>query len=254
MANEQGNTTDDQAGGGSAFTRPGFLVSAVLIALILVLGVIVAIRVAGDSSSTTPPPASTSPAAPTSPSPTASSDAGASVCGLPAGPETGGLTTPPAVTWAFQGTIAYPTSPEFGAGKTAAEGYRYCFQRSPAGAVVMAANALAQGSDPEVGDAWAEYVLGSGRYRNQLADEIGAGTGAEGSRLKIAGFRMLAYDGKTARVDLGVQGSSQNQTLTVSGVYELVWQDGDWKISADVEDPLDISTIPDLGGYVPWGE
>ncbi|MDN5762640.1 MAG: hypothetical protein L0H41_10035 [Microlunatus sp.] len=251
MANEQGNTTDDQIATGSPFTRPGFLISAVLVVVIVVLGVVVAVRVAGDNSSTTPPPASTSPAASAS---STSAGPDASVCGLPAGTETGPLTSPPAVTWDYQGTIAYPKSPEFGAGKTATEGYRYCFQHSAAGAVVMAANALAQGSDPQMGESWAEYVLGTGRYRDQLADEIGAATGAEGSRLKVAGFRVLSYDGATARVDLGVQGSSQNQTLTVSGVYELVWQNGDWKISADVEHPLDISTIPDLTGYVPWGE
>lgn len=254
MANEQGNTSSDQEPGGSPFTGPGFLVSAVLVALILVLGVVVAVRVAGNNDTTTPPPASTSPAATSSSTPGASNDPAASVCGIPAGPDTDQLTTPPAVTWAFQGTIAYPTSPEFGAGKTAAEGYRFCFQRSAAGAVVMAANSMAQGSDPKLGDSWAEYVLGSGQYRDQLADEIGTATGAAGTRLKIAGFRVLAYSGMSARVDLGVQVSAQNQNLTMSVVYELVWEDGDWKISADVERPLDTATIPNLSGYVPWGE
>lgn len=252
MANEQGNITNDQEPGGSPFARPGFLVSAALIALIVVLGVIVAIRVAGDNS-TSPPPTSPSPA-PTSSIPSASNDPAASVCGIPAGTGTDELTTPPAVTWAFQGTIAYPFSPEFGAGKTATEGYRYCFQHSAAGAVVMAANSIAQGSDPKLGDSWAEYVLGPGRYRDQLSNEMGTATGAEGTRLKVAGFRVLAYTGMSARVDLGVQVSGQNQSLTMSVVYELVWDDGDWKISADVERPVDTATIPDLSGYVPWGE
>lgn len=252
MANEQGNIDDQPSG--SPFTRPGFLVSAVLVALILVLGVIVAVRAASDRSSSTPPPASTSPAASTSSTPSTSNDPSASVCGLPAGSDTAQLTTPPAVTWAFQGTIAYPTSPEFGAGKTASEGYRFCFQRSAAGAVVMAANSIAQGSDPKLGDSWSEYALGSGQYRDELADKIGTATGADGTRLKIAGFRVLDYSGMSARVDLGLQVSAQNQNLTMSAVYELVWEDGDWKISADVERPLDTATIPNLSGYVPWGE
>lgn len=252
MANEQGNITNDQEPGGSPFARPGFLFSAALIALIVVLGVIVAIRVAGDNS-TSPPPTPPSPA-PTSSIPSASNDPAASVCGIPPGTGTDELTTPPAVTWAFQGTIAYPFSPEFGAGKTAAEGYRYCFQHSAAGAVVMAANALAQGSDQEVGDEWVQYALGRGKYREQLLTRLGGTRGSEGTRVKVAGFRILSYEGNKARIALGIQASSQNQNLKASSVYELVWQDGDWKISADVERPLDVATVPDLSTYIPWGE
>lgn len=252
MSDEEGNNIDDDSLSRSPFTRPTFLLSAGVVLLIVVLGLVVAVRVATSSTADDPsvapasPPGTSAPATPT--------ESTASVCGLPAGTDVDPVTTPPPVTWDYQGTIAYPTSPEFGAAKTSAEGYRYCFQHSRSGAVVMAANALAQGSDPELAEAWTKYVLSDGRYRDQLEDEMSAGTtGAEGSRLKIAGFRVLSYDGKRARIDLGVQGSSQNQTLTVSGVYELVWQDGDWKISADVEHPLDISTITDLSAYVPWG-
>lgn len=253
MSDEEGNTTDNDSLIGGPLTRPAFLLSAGVVALIIVLGLVVAVRVA-TSSTTEPPTMPVSPAVTSPPISATPSDSTASVCGLPPGNDAYPLTAPPAVTWDYQGTIAYPASPEFGAGRTAAEGYRYCFQHSQSGAVVMAANALAQGSDPQLAEAWTKYVLADGRYRDQLEDEMSAGTtGAEGSRLKVAGFRVLSYDGKTARIDLGVQGSSQNQTLTVSGVYELVWQHGDWKISADVEHPLDISTITDLSAYVPWG-
>ena len=36
-------------------------------------------------------------------------------------------------------------------------------------------------------------------------------------------------------------------------VYELVWQDGDWKISADTQTPLDSAPIPNTAGYIIWG-
>ena len=118
----------------------------------------------------------------------------------------------------------------------------------------MAANALVQGSDAETGAAWADYALSDGQYREQLLSKLGGVTGAEGTRMTIAGFRVLNYEEASARVDLGVRVSSQNQNLIVSGVYELVWQEGDWKISADVQRPLDTASIPDLNAYVPWGE
>jgi hypothetical protein len=33
-----------------------------------------------------------------------------------------------------------------------------------------------------------------------------------------------------------------------------VWQNGDWKISTDVAQPLNIAAIPNASGYVSWGE
>ena len=252
MADEQDSSIAENEG---PLTRPGFLLSAVLVLVLVALGVFIAVRVARSDNATTPPPASTAPQPPSAAASTTPDDPAASVCGLPGASSSHPLTSPPAVTWDYQGTIAYPKSPEFGPGKTAPQGYRYCFQHSPAGAVVMAANAMAQGSDPAIGNEWAEYALGDGRYHGQLVERIGTPvTGAAGTRLKIAGFRVLSYDDRSARVDLGVRASSQNQNFSASGVYELVWQDGDWKISADVERPLDVATIPDLAGYVPWGE
>lgn len=253
MANEQRNTTDNEDHG-SPFARPAFIGAAVLVLIIVLLGVVLAVRVARSDDTVTPPPISTALQTTSESASSPAADPVASVCGLPATTASGPLTAPPAVTWTYQGTIAYPKSPEFGPGKTAPEGYRYCFQRSPAGALVMAANATAQGSDPQLGTTWSKYVLAQGPYREELEGKAGTATGAEGTRLKLAGFRVLDYTDTNARVDLAFQVSAQNQTLLLSAVYELVWQDGDWKMSADVQRPLDTATIPDLTGYTPWGE
>ncbi len=90
------------------------------------------------------PPASdqsSSVASSAAPSPTASGVAGdASVCGLDEEVLSGTVTTAPAATWQYQDVYAYPTSPTFGPGATAPQGYRYCYQHSPDGAVFAAAN------------------------------------------------------------------------------------------------------------------
>ncbi len=238
------------------FTRPGFIAAAVVVAIVVVLGIVIAIVNAtrsDDPDPTEPSPTSpTTSAAPTSePSDVAG---GASVCGLEGEELAGTLSTAPAADWAYQGTTAYPTSPEFGPGETSADGVRFCFQHSPTGALFMAANALVQGSDLAVSQAWIEYGLADGPYREELIGQVGDTSGSQGTRMSLAGFRMLAYDGDTARVDLAVRASSEGQNLTLSGVYELVWQDGDWKISADVAQPLNTATVPDLAGYITWGE
>ncbi|WP_454044647.1 hypothetical protein [Cellulosimicrobium sp. Marseille-Q8652] len=237
------------------FTRPGFIAAAVVVALVVVLGIVIAIVNATRSDDPAPAPSSPSPtmsAAPTS-EPSDVAD-GASVCGLEGVELSGTLSIAPEAEWAYQGTTAYPTSPEYGPRETTADGVRFCFQHSPTGALFMAANALVQGSDPAVSGAWVDYSLADGPYRDELIGQVGDTSGSEGTRMNLAGFRMLAYDGDTARVDLAVRASSGGQNVTLSGVYELVWQDGDWKISADVAQPLNTATVPDLAGYITWGE
>lgn len=117
----------------------------------------------------------------------------------------------------------------------------------------MAANAVTQGSDPAVVEEWLNYALADGQHHDTLAAEVGASDESD-SRMSIAGFRMLGYDGDTARVDVAIATTNGFQAVYISGVYELVWQDGDWKISSDVTEPLEVAAIPNIIDYVPWGE
>lgn len=228
--------------------QPKFLIAAVLVIALVVLGVVIAFSGRDEPREGSSTPTATSSA--TTPAPV---DAGVeSVCGLPGHTESGTLTTAPAAEWPFQGTTAYPTSLEFGPGATTPSGVRFCFQHTPTGALFAAANAIVQGSDPAVAGEWLEYALADGPYRDQILGD-GESSGGSDSRMNIVGFRMLAYDGATARVDVAVRVTVETSTVFTSGVYELVWADGDWKLRADTAKPLNVARIPDLSGYVPWG-
>lgn len=245
-------TDDDEQ---NPFTRPGFIAAAVVIALVVVLGIVlVVVNARDDDPGPTPTSSASTSAAPTTD--TTAAAGGASVCGLD-GAElaTAQLTTAPDVDeWAYQGTTAYPVSSVYGPGSTdAAGGFRYCFQRTPAGALFAASFILAAGTD-QTSSAWIEYFAAPGPYRDALLQEPSTDTGSTEARLRIAGFRLLAYDGESARVDLALVASTQGETVTASFVYELVWVDGDWKIDTSTPEPGNFSTIPDLAGYVPWGE
>ena len=133
-----------------------------------------------------------------------------------------------------------------------ASGVRYCFEHTPAGAVFAAANAAVQGSDPTVSANWVKYAIGEGPFRAQVLAESGTASSSN-PRMSIAGFRLLSYNGRTAEVDIAIRTAVGATTVTASGVYMLVWQGGDWKLSADVAKPLDVAPIPDLAGYVFWG-
>lgn len=241
----------------SPFTRPGFIVAAVVIGLIVVLGVVIGIV---NATRDDPDPASTSSASttPTSAAPTSTpteAAGGASVCGLDGEVLDGSLSAAPEAEWQYQDTTAYPTSTEFGPAETNADGVRFCFQHSPEGAVFAAANAVVQGSDSETVGAWLEYFLAEGPNRDAvLSQGAGTGTSGQGARVEVAGFRLLAYDGDTARIDVAVRGSAGGQSVNLSMVYTLVWEDGDWKLSVtDPNAPINVANIPDLMGYISWG-
>lgn len=243
----------------SPFSRPGFIAAAIVVALLAVLAIVLVVVNANRGDTPTDPPSSPTAATTTPPrddSTAAPDAAGASVCGLE-GHEAGSaqLTTAPAVDeWPFQGTAAYPLSEQAGPGASDPAGFRYCFQHTPAGAVLAASYAAVVSTDPAVVPAWIAYAMAPGPYRDQL---VAAGSEAGGSadlRLRVAGFRLLAYDGDAARVDVAMVSSLEGQTVTLSAVYPLVWADGDWKISTETAEPGSVVAIPDVVGYVPWQE
>jgi len=234
------------------FTRPGFIAATVVVAIVLVLGILVAIRTAGNDDPEPPPTGGTEATGSATPEPSAAA-AAPSVCGLDGIELEGTVTAPPEAEWAYQGTLAYPTSDEYGPGAADPSGFNYCFQRSPEGALFAAANAIAQGSDVDNNAAWLEYFVAEGPHRDELLSEPGDGTSTTGTRLRVAGFRVLAYDGTSARIDIAGEGSASGGSITFSVVYELVWQAGDWKVSAETATPPDFAVIPDLAGYLSWG-
>ncbi|WIY82360.1 hypothetical protein [Propionimicrobium sp. PCR01-08-3] len=237
----------------SPFTRPGFIAAALVIALIVVAGVIVGIT--RNKPEPEAPPATT--AATTGESTTASEP---SICGLDGEVLTGTLTTAPETTWQYQDIDAYPTSPKYGPADTR-DGYRMCYQHTPEGALFSAANAGIQGSmaatDFEAYLAWMNYFVSVDcPIRDQLLDQAAAGTDSDpAAQLRIEGFRLLSYNAGDARVDLAFSSMVDGRTVYMSGVYDLVWENGDWKMSpTDSVNPLRLAQIPDLAGYVDWGE
>lgn len=238
------------------FARPGFIIGAVVVAAVVVAGIFLAVLNLNRGDDAVPPagdPSSSSPASATSGPSEPTAEGGASACGLGGVELSGRVTTPPATEWAYVRTVAYPTSSTYGPGATTTNGAPTCFQHSPTGALFAAATALAVPADPTLASEWIDTAVSSGSYRDKILSEATAGSETSGVRLQLVGFKVLAYDGTTASIDLAVRGSSQGQTVTASAVYELVWEDGDWKINANVPTPFDFATIPDTSGYIAWG-
>ncbi len=243
----------------SPFTRPAFVWAAIVVGLVLVLGAILGIKAltSGNDKNTTAAPTTTakSTTAATTPSPSAPvGDESRSTCGLPGIVLTGTVSVAPSATWAYEGTIAYPASSKYGPGATDSSGVRYCFQHSPEGALFAGANLLVQTADRPMVAAAIERFVPAGSYRDGLLANASSAAPTTGVRIALGGFRLLAYTGDTARVDIGANTSVNGTPGAGSYVYELTWQDGDWKLNTKPTEASGYTALPNLAGYVLWGK
>lgn len=253
MAADENNETTE-----NPFTRPGFIVSAVVVAVVLVLGAIlgtVGIVNATRDEPTAAPATTTSEEESEQPGEPVEEPAGAaSICGLEGEVLEGTVDEAPSAEWEFQGTIAYPTSTEHGPGKTDESGVRSCFQHSPEGALFMAANAMSQSSYPETYQPWLRYALSEGPNREALLEEAATPSDVQGTRIEITGYRVLNYTGNAATIDLLTSVTTEGQSAEMSAVMHLVWENGDWRLDSSQAEGVDVATATSTNGYTAWGQ
>ncbi|MGC4876220.1 hypothetical protein ACLQ26_08165 [Micromonospora sp. DT43] len=233
----------------SPWTRPAFVVSAVVVGLIVLGGIVVAVR-SGDPDDT-PPAAGTSAPAPvdgSAPAPTGD---------LP----TAVPTAPPAdVTWQLVGQSAVPVSRTAGPSKvddaTAAG-----FAHTPEGALIAAAQLGKRAGFASGRQRWEPTITGqfiANADREQLLRSLRAQPEqpAEPGELNpLAGFIYQSYTPDTAVIGVVYRsaGSASGRYNVVT--YTLVWRDGDWRM---VPPPggswLSVNrATTDLTGVVQWG-
>lgn len=247
MATEEGTR--------SPFTRPWFVVAAVLIGLLIVAGVVVAIvSVVSPQPDPNPAPSGSSTSAP-APSETEEAVGDSSTCGLDLVEMSGTLDLAPDSAWDYAGTTAFPVSETFGPATTLDSGIKTCFARTPEGAVLAASAGVGYLLNAATMRPWQEYALAAGTVRDQiLATPPNEGDSAPSSiRSEVTAFRLLDYDGDSALVDVGVTVTGEGSTVYMSVVMPLVWEDGDWRVNyseADVN--AQPAQLPNLAGYVHW--
>ena len=249
------DTVPTDAANNSPWTRPGFIAAAAVVAIIAVLGLVIAFSGGSEGDSKRP-------AAPPAGQPPAKADADASVCGLQPGSQAVPDSAPEA-KWELRGTVAVPTAPAtFGPGRTAG-GVPSCFAHSPTGALFAMVNIQA---------AMGVFANRSGRYQiEKVLRMIAAGPGRDALKAaaarepvpekgsttpdaQVAGFNIVRYEPSAAVIDLAFSGTRPESAGYVHGQSTMRWEDGDWKLVLTQSGaPFDaVQPIADLTGYVPW--
>lgn len=180
-----------------------------------------------------------------------------SVCGLRPVKLEGKLDRSPKIEWEYAGTTAFPVSKEFGPAAVNEDGIKHCFARTPEGASLAAAAGLGYTNNQETLTAWYEQGLLPGPVKDELLAKHTQLSNTSGtSRIRISAFRLLSYDGNTAKVEVISTVSKNGSESHVSIVFPMVWVDGDWK-AAFPESFLQgqsMAVIKNLYGYVQWSD
>jgi hypothetical protein len=253
MLNNGTTATPDEK---SPWVQPGFIAAAVVVALLVVLGVILAVTGGNDASPATdgakpaPPPAVTPPA-----------NADASGCGLDPGSQAIPTTAPDA-TWRLVGTVATPAAP-----RTVGPGRRhgpvsFCFAHSPTGAlfasvnIYAALNALVADPPADPRPVLRELIADTPDRDALLKDATKSSTGDPGASagVQVAGFNIIRYEPSEAVVDLVFRVDRPGASGYVHAASTLKWERGDWRLAlARGAQPFDsLQQVPDLQGYTAW--
>ena len=231
----------------SPWTQPGFIASAVVVALLVVLGIVLSVT-SGSSGNARP----AAPAGETAPPGSAASPtpAGRSRCDLPADdivPESA-----PDSKWELVGTMAAPTAPAQAGPAKRVRGFRRCFAHSPTGALYAAANFWAALSDHPSAETYRRLAARSRAQR--AAIEAAAGQDSERLRtgLQVAGYAFNSYNASRATITLAFR-LDDGRFFAVDTTMLWDAERDDWFY----EVPLDqargsITPIADLGSVVAW--
>ncbi|MEO5315186.1 hypothetical protein PV772_13870 [Pseudarthrobacter sp. CC12] len=225
-------------------TKPKFIIAAVVVAIIVALGIILALLPRGGGI----PAAEPSNTGTTTPSAQPSAAADASICGLPSGDQAKPATTPTDTKWELIGKIAAPTSPtKYGPGKTDTNGLRACFAHSPTGALYAGANMIILGSSGRP-DLLAQHLVVEGPERDKMLSEPST-TAPATAPFQIAGYKIVDYSGDRAIVEYGLKAANGS----VGAVpVAMQWEGGDWKWVLPASGMGEAQQLSDLSGFISW--
>ena len=231
-----------------AFRRPGLLLAAGFLTVIVVLGVVVAVAGSGSES-----PDDSAPPVPASPL-----GAGG---GKPLGcrptdtSQQVPVSAPPGVTWELFQAIALPTSATAGP-LVRQGGQRSCYARTPVGAMIASLQISARLTYSARWKAFLAHQVADGPGKVALARERErAGTSPPlpaGGVAQVAGFKFVTYGPDTAVVSLLTR---LDPSTYVEGTFTVRWQAGDWRLELQPDGTPNAAgpKRSSLTGYVAWG-
>lgn len=201
-----------------------------------------------------PVPASSAPgggeAAPASPS----AGGEGSVCGLTAREDKVGklATEAPKTEWESLGNALVTKKNEtHGPGVVEEDGFRYCYARTPEGALYSITNAATlMGSSPDIAKKAIDTYVVDGDAKQKML-QVAESPSSNSGPADIRGYRYDAYNGTTATVTLLLQKAGNFGAVTA----DATWSNGTWQIkpAGDGHIVYNRQAVQNEAGFVLWG-
>lgn len=177
-------------------------------------------------------------------------DPEASRCGLTAYSDTNDLeTTAPETKWEWVvQSFMVAKGSEHGPGIVQEDGVRYCYARTPTGALYAAYNIAAMGHFMAPSQ-YGQYVTIPGSDRDQMLSETAVPYKTE-YKFEPAGFRIEKYDQNEVIVDVAFL----IESTLLNFKMQLKWLEGDWLV-VPVDDGsffLESGAPSSIAGYIVW--
>jgi hypothetical protein len=228
------------------WTRPGYVASAVLLILLVLVGVCAWSSRGEDPADTTD--------VRSQPSATSSTVDGKRG---PAGGPTAIPTSPPQVRWELFGQVALPYSDTAGPTRVT-QATAAGFAHTPIGALLAAAHIATRAGSSAGKSAWQPTVTEQmlpGKDRDALLAGLALESplpGEPGELAQLIGFRYVTYTGDTAIVGLVWRGGPG---VFVVSTMTMQWQNEDWRMVAPPSGNWQnlSQRAMDLNGIVQWG-
>jgi hypothetical protein len=173
--------------------------------------------------------------------------ASSSGCSLPPGSQDVSsveLSPPAIVGWHQVGNMEVPEAPATLGPERESGGWFYCYQRSPAGALLAAIDVWASGTAATAGQV-ARHLAVNVTPRALGSDELPPG-------LSLAGYQYMSYTPQRAVIEVVVEVYDRGD---VEVTTPMVWVPGlgDWRLDVPASASISSSVVdPSLAGYVEW--
>jgi hypothetical protein len=235
----------------SPFTRPGFVVSAVLLGMLVLAGLFVVIGATGHQK----PTQVVAMRRGKTHAPRAKANASVSVsCSLPAGSQQV-PTIGPTLEWATVGQMQAPQAPTTFGPRREQNGIGVCFAHNPTGSLLAAINFFAQATvappvrlietlvadTPDKQPALTEAREGE----DQLLQDSDGDPGS----VQVTGYQIVDYTPAQSNLNVVLEGPGGE---LASVECQLDWQATDWKFVIPAGGQLTSAAVTTMDGFVSW--